>query len=119
MTQCHLNIKTKIMLFSENTRHIKAKFFFEASMLIGGNKILCANTGSNAQYGRHAHKCSKSFTKLGMQYLGLLTLVSYSNDGPMMTLTNFTTRSVLQTWKSENDGYFGNYCSLRPQRGQQ
>ena len=70
--------------------------------MLGGNKILCAKSGSNAQ---HGHKCSKIFSttggqifpELGMKYLGLQPIIVCSNDVPRMTLTNFMARSVLET----------------------
>ena len=44
------------------------------------------------------------------------------NDDPSMTLTYFMSRSILETGfymeKGENNGYFGNYCSLRPETWQ-
>ena len=72
--------------------------------MLRDNKILCTNSGLNAQHGRHAHKCSKIFfsringsifTKL--LYMGLQPIIICSNDGLRMTMTNFTARSVLET----------------------
>ena len=60
-----------------------------------------------------------------MKYLGPQPIIVCSNDGPRMTLTNFMARlprSVLETGlymgKSESNGYFGNYYSLRPESWQ-
>ena len=103
--------------------------------MLRGNKILCAKSGLNAQHGSHAYKywkiifsrtSGRIYTKLGMQYLALQPIIIYSFRAPMMTLTNFIERSVckigkqrlVRDGKSENNGYFGNCSSMRPERWQ-
>ena len=61
LTQGHLNIKIKIMVFSEITGPMKVKFYVEPPCL--GETKVCAHmqSVSNAQHGHCAHKCSKIF----------------------------------------------------------
>ena len=54
--------------------------------------------------------------KLGMSHQGLLPIIVCSNDDPGVTLTYFTASLNFVTLafsigKSENSGYFRNYCS--------
>ena len=56
-------------------------------------------------------------TKLGMKHQGLQPILVYSNDDPRVTLAYFTARSnlvilALLLEKSDNSGFFRNYCSL-------
>ena len=60
-------------------------------------------------------------TNLGMLDWGLLPIIVCSNDDPGVTLTYFTARINLVTLafsveKSENSGFFRNYCSQLPER---
>ena len=57
-------------------------------------------------------------TKLGMLHRGLQPIIFCANDDPRMTLTYFSARSILEMGKSENYGFFENYCSLRPEKWQ-
>ena len=57
-------------------------------------------------------------TKLCMLHRGLQPIIVCSNDDPRMTLAYFTARLIFENigfymGKGENNGYFGNYCSLR------
>ena len=36
--------------------------------MIRTNKLLCVKSGSNAQHGHHAHKCSKIFSGISGQF---------------------------------------------------
>ena len=55
-----------------------------AAMLIYGKTLLLSS--------------SPDSIKLGMQYLGLLLIIVYSNDDPGLTFTYFTARSNLETF---------------------
>ena len=78
--------------------------------MLRGTTFFCAKSGSNAQHGRHAHKCFKLLKHLLLQnrwvdfqktlvcrYLGHQSV--HSNDGPKITMTNLTAVSVLISWR--------------------
>ena len=54
--------------------------------------------------------------KLGVYHLGLRPIIVCSNYEPVLTLTYFMARSNFRIGfymgKCDNDGFFGNYCSL-------
>ena len=58
-------------------------------------------------------------TKLSMLHRGLQPIIVCSNDDPGVTLTYFTARSNLVTvfslGKSENSGFFRNFCNQLPE----
>ena len=59
-------------------------------------------------------------TKLGMQHLGLLTIIVDSNDDPGVTLTYFEARAKFRNLgfslgKWENNGYLRTNCSHWPE----
>ena len=101
------SILTSNIFISETAWPIKVKFYVEHQR-VGGLKLLFRNLGRLTKmavtliYGKnHSQICSRTgrpiSTKLSKQHLGLQPIIVCSNDDPVMTLTYFTARSVLET----------------------
>ena len=115
------------IFFSETAWPIKAKFYVEPPWL--GRINFCSRhlgymtkMAATPIYGKNPSKIFFSrtggpmFTKLGMYHRGLMPIIVCSNDDPGVTLTYFTVRSKFgnlgfSIGKSENSGFFRNYCS--------
>ena len=126
LTQVNLNIKIKIMVFSEITGPMKVKCYVELPC-VRKTKFYAQNLGwmlnmatmlTNAQ-NLLLQNWWVDFHEAWYIALGRYPIIVCTDDDPRMTLTYFTARSILETGfymgKSENNERFGNYCSLRPE----